>query len=74
MAPDGTILLGNTLTGEVLYRSRDAAQTFAESGRLRAVLDGQGRAAGQTVQMDATYSQQDGLIRVVAQFTSLGGG
>jgi hypothetical protein len=31
-------------------------------------------AAGQTVQMDATYSRQDGWIRVVAQFTNLGGG
>jgi len=74
VAPDGTVVLGNTLTGEVLYRSRDAAQTFAESGRLRTVLAGQGRANGQTVQMDATYSRQDGWIRVVAQFTNMTGG
>jgi len=31
-------------------------------------------AADQTVQMDATYSQQDGWIRVVALFTNLAGG
>ena len=74
VTPDGTMLLGNTLTGEVLYRSRDAGQTFAGSGRLQAVMDGQGRAAGGTIQMDATYSQQGGWIRVVAQLTNLGGG
>jgi hypothetical protein len=72
VAPDDAMLLGNTLTGEVLYRSRDAGQTNAESGRLRAVLDGQGRAAGMTIQMDATFSQQDRWIRVVAQLTNLG--
>ena len=68
------MLLGNSITGEVLYRSRDAAQTFAGSGKVRAVPDGQGRAAGRTIQMDATYVQQGAWVRLSAQLANLGDG